>query len=219
MHCQDDPDDEGGRPGLLHLSSLLIQRLQGDRRFVRLAVGLDPESAGEHAYDWLTRALHAHGLSEVDTELVEPALLEGPEFDGLVDALVEAMRRPLPLGEDVTAAALTTLGEEMQDDERVTCFLEHVFSALGRPASPSTKAVSDVSREEPPDDSAPFGLLGEDSTLEPQVPSTPDAAPGQELDHDSPLGVGSGEDSINVQSLDQLVLEPDTVYARSCSSC
>mmetsp|Transcript_41263 Transcript_41263/g.119321 ORF Transcript_41263/g.119321 Transcript_41263/m.119321 type:complete len:1270 (-) Transcript_41263:20-3829(-) len=197
--------------GLLRISELLIQKLQRDRRFVRFAIGLDPPRAVEQARLWLDDARRAYGMFHFTAHHVTPALLEGPAFDGLVEALLDAMRRPLPLGEDVLTAALAVLGEEMRADARVSGFLEHVLSVLEEAASPTEEALS---CEEPPAEEVALAGLGPaESLLDGGVPAA-EGPPGLGLDGGEapPAGAARAEEEINAQSLGQLVLEPDVMW-------
>lgn len=221
------PGDDGS--ALVYISEQILQKLQLDRRFVRLAVALDMPRAVEQVCGWIHHSCIARGLLEPTDQFLSADLLEGPAFEDWVEVLLETMRKPVPLGEDVLGLALNILGNEMREDPRVTDFVD----TLAPPAPSTFTQFSSAANATFKSLERAASNLGFGRQISPQVEleelNSGDSGGSSELAEEDYMSVGGqnmaledggpmelrpsrSEDDINTQSLDQLVLEPDACY-------
>lgn len=142
-------------------------------------------------------------------------------FEPLVDLLLEALARPLPLGEDPLVSATRTIVDELLVDDRVAVFFEHVRDAAVSPETGSeggdiddkASAVGSVASShsrakfvEPPAQQSNSADIGEEPLL---LEDDEQAETLGDGDLSMLAAAKEGLDSdINVQSLEELILPP-----------
>ncbi|CAE8722164.1 unnamed protein product, partial [Polarella glacialis] len=125
------------------VSDLICWKLRTDPELLELTDGADwPEVSVA-----LRRVLEVVFNGEVWPPLnVSKDIVDGIEFDHFVQSVVEASKRPLPLGEDTLAASVESLLEEdtgRNVDKRVIRFYEHIrgLAVAPPPSSPDPDAA------------------------------------------------------------------------------
>lgn len=101
-------------------AQILTEILRSDSRLARWAKCTDAPQLESQLQAFLTAAGSAWPTIRVRRSVLEA------NIDHLVDAVLEVFRQPMPLGEDVLAAAVANLGEQSTRDANVTRFFEQI---------------------------------------------------------------------------------------------
>lgn len=113
-----------GEEALAAAADGLYKSLKADSRLAEF-FGENVEELGEILRSFLEPAFDG-GFPDIDIadDIFTTSL------DGLVDVILEALERPLPLDEDSLVAALRLVSEEFSEDERVTVIFDQLRQAV-----------------------------------------------------------------------------------------
>lgn len=171
-----------GDEAMVATADLLYQRMRSDDRLRHHFRFVNVATLADKLRLLLSEAFGGNTWPSV--EVTEELIDRG--YDQLVDAMLEALGQPLPLGCDPFETALTILTEDVHEDDRVEAFIQCVQDG-------AVEDVRSVSAEEGQSRSGGLEVL-------PELPDNNQAVP-------------SFDDEINVQSFDELVLSAQQITA------
>jgi len=111
-----------GEDALVLIAELLYQMMRDDRRLARYFRFLDLVAFASCLRRFLLRVFDGR---EWPSMRISAKLLRS-SYDGFVDALLECLKRPIPLGADVMTTGMDAFCDEKLDDHRVWQFMESI---------------------------------------------------------------------------------------------
>jgi len=117
------PDMLQGDDALAAFSFLLAQTLQNEPALTRWSDVEDVVTYVEQVKNFLQGVFKG---AEWPQMYVTPDMVDCPTTDGVVNVLLDAMREPVPLGDDMMTAALGCIVLTKLSDRRIVRFFEHI---------------------------------------------------------------------------------------------
>eukprot|EP00931_Biecheleriopsis_adriatica_P123584 TRINITY_DN9863_c1_g1_i1.p1 TRINITY_DN9863_c1_g1~~TRINITY_DN9863_c1_g1_i1.p1 ORF type:complete len:1235 (+),score=276.02 TRINITY_DN9863_c1_g1_i1:91-3705(+) len=116
-----------GDEALAAAADYVYKALKANEQMSKFVAALNVEKLAGELRNFLSKAFE-DGFPPMEIGS-ESELLSTDALEGLVEVLMEGMKKPLPLGEDALCAALAMLSNQYLDDERVTRVFEELQQA------------------------------------------------------------------------------------------